>query len=202
MLHAGEGRTEWRALADPFGFTSCDACDHKELDLRDTGAAFSQLATCTKHLAEQVAKLTRVVTADEKSWPSTNQRGRETFWVIAAAAAPSTSLAPGRGGGHFLRHPLIQAPSQTRSPLLHTLSIVCSFPPITVPQQGDVPALTAGKEQHPGCAGGPGTCWSTLSGAGRAGPGRALLLLPRNANFLTLPKKPAGPIFLSWSDII
>ena len=123
--------------------------------------------------------LTGAVIAGEKSWPSTNQRGRETFWVAAALAAPSTPVAPGRQGGQFLRHPLIQAPSQPWSPLLHTQSIMCSFPPSTVPRQGNMPALTVGEEQHPQWVGAPGTCWGTLSSVGRAGPGRALLLLPQ-----------------------
>lgn len=164
MLHAREG-TEWMVLADLFGFTSCDAYDHKGLHLRDTSTPFSQLAKCTKHSAEYVFKLTRAVIADEKSWPSTNQRGRETFWVMAAAAAPSTSPAHGRQGNHFLKHPLIQAPSQRWCPLLCTQSTTCSFPPSPVPWQGDVPALAAGcrQEQHPWWEGAPGTCCSSLS---------------------------------------
>lgn len=133
MLHAGEGGTDWIALADPFGFSSWDAYDHKGLDLRNTGAPFSQLAKCTKCSGEEVAKLaTSAVIADEKSWPSTNQRGRETFWVAEAAVALST---PGRQGGHFLRHPLIQAPSHPWSPLLRIQSM-CSFPPGTVSRAG------------------------------------------------------------------
>ena len=56
MLHAGAGGTDWIALAHPFGFTSCDACDHKGRDLTDTGAPFLQLAKSQNHRMVEVAR--------------------------------------------------------------------------------------------------------------------------------------------------
>lgn len=104
MLHAREGETDRIALAEPFGFTSCYTYDPKRLDLRDTVTAFSQLAKCTKHLADQVAKLTRAVTADEENpglpqtregeRPSGSQQQLQLFPPLWQAGSPLPQAPP------------------------------------------------------------------------------------------------------------
>lgn len=181
MLHAGEVGTDEVALADPFGLTSCDACDHKGLYLRDTRAPFSQLAKCTKRSAEFSCPADK---SRRCRWEimAFHKQERETLGSSSSCSPfyPPVSSQTGR--------PLPQAPSQPWCcSCISSPSCAPSHSALCVSRATCLRSQqVAGEKVHPWCAGAPDTCWSTPSNAGRNGLGKALLLLPQNADFLTL----------------
>lgn len=123
--------------------------DHRGLDL------WAQARRAHSGQNAQSIQLSRPPRRRKKSLQMRNHghkpqsRERETFWVSAAAAAPS------RQGGHFYGHPVIQAASQPQSPLLRAQSIICPLPPGGMPQCGDVPVSKEQQQESPGAARAP-----------------------------------------------